>query len=54
MNANKERKRKEAEARNTKWASYSYTEQIQMLDDTFGVGKGASKQRAKIAKKMKG
>jgi len=54
MNATrKEQKRKEAVERNAKWAALSYEEQLQQINDLFGVDRGATKQRAKIAKLMK-
>lgn len=48
----KETKRKEAETRNGKWASLTFQQQLDSLDATFGKDQGASKQRAKILKKM--
>jgi hypothetical protein len=48
----KEQKRQEAEARNASWAALSLTQQLAHLDKMFGEGKGATKQRAKIAKAM--
>ena len=52
MNASTSTKREQAEARNAKWAAKSFDEQIAYLDNLFGKGKGAAKQRAKIAKQM--
>ena len=49
MKAHKEQKRKEAEERNSKWAALTYEDQISYLDKTFGLGRGAAKQRIKIA-----
>lgn len=43
-------RREEAEARNKAWASKSLDEQIAHLDSLFGEGKGAMKQRIKIAR----
>lgn len=48
----KEQRRAEAEARNALWASKTPQEQLAYLDNMFGAGKGASKQRAKLAKKL--
>jgi hypothetical protein len=48
----KAQRREEAESRNSKWAAKSYTEQLTYLDKLFGKGKGAGKQRAKIALAM--
>ena len=54
MNAvRKEIKQKEAVARNEKWASLTFEAQLGNLDDTFGKGNGAAKQRLKIAEKIK-
>jgi len=53
MKASKEQKRKEAEERNAKWAALSYEEQLEHINSVFGVDRGATKQRAKIAKLMK-
>lgn len=54
MKRNQEKKRKEALERNAKWASLSLVEQLKVLDYRLGVGEGAKKQRAKIAKKLNG
>ena len=48
----KARKRAEGEARLAIWTAKSPTEQLAYLDNLFGKGKGASKQRAKLAKKL--
>ena len=54
MNAErKATKRAEAEERNAKWAALTFEAQIAQLDKTFGKGKGATKQRLKIAEKIK-
>ncbi len=54
MNADRlETKRSEAEARNTQWAALSFEKQLSHLDSMFGKGKGGSKQRLKIAAKIK-
>ena len=45
----KAEKRREAEARNAKWAALSPKEQLAHLDQ---LGVTATKQRAKIAKKI--
>lgn len=50
MKATKEQKRKEAEERNAKWASLTYEEQLTQINTLFGVDRGATKQREKIAK----
>lgn len=53
MNAQrKEQKRNEAIARNEKWASLTFEQQLESLNTTFGKDKGATKQRAKIAAKI--
>jgi len=53
MNATrKEQKQKEAQERNEKWAALSYEEQLNQINTLFGVDRGATKQRAKIAKLM--
>lgn len=52
MKATKEQKRREAEERNAAWAVLTFEQQLESLDRAFGVGKGATKQRAKIAKKI--
>ena len=50
--ADRDRRREEAEARNAIWAALTPQQQLTELDKRFGVGKGATKQRAKLAKKL--
>lgn len=45
-------RRQEAETRNAAWAAKSYEQQLAALDSLFGAGKGAAKQRAKIARQI--
>lgn len=45
----KQRKREEAEARNSAWRALSPKEQLASLDRRLGKGVGAVKQRARIA-----
>lgn len=45
-------KREEAEKRNAAWQALSFEQQLEQLDKLFGKGKGATKQRAKIALKI--
>lgn len=47
-------KRAEGEKRNAAWQALTPQAQLAELDRRFGVGKGAGKQRAKLAKRMKG
>lgn len=49
----KERRRNEANIRNSVWAAFSPERQLNLLDNLFGQGLGAAKQRRKIAKKIK-
>lgn len=46
------RHREEHEARVDAWQALSPEEQLAELDKRFGVGKGATKQRERIAKAM--
>jgi hypothetical protein len=48
--ANKERRRVEAEARTAAWQAMTPNEQMLDLDSRFGKGKGSTKQRVKIQK----
>jgi hypothetical protein len=41
-----------AEERNELWSELSLTKQLEALDSRLGKGQGATKQRAKIEKKM--
>lgn len=50
--ADRERRRNEAEARNAIWAALTPQQQLAELDKRFGAGKGATKQRKKLAKKL--
>ena len=47
------RRRKQAEARNEKWADTSLKDQLASLDERFGEGIGAKRQRARIQEKIK-
>jgi hypothetical protein len=49
----KTQRREEAETRNVQWASKTFEQQIDYLDNLFGKDKGAAKQRSKISAKMK-
>ena len=51
--AERQRRREEAEVRNAKWAALTPQQQLDKLDQVFGIGLGAAKQRAKIAKRIK-
>lgn len=51
--AKKQRKREEAEVRNEAWRQLSPQEQLAELDKRFGKGKGATKQRKRLAKNGK-
>ena len=53
MKVTKEQKRKEAEERNSKWASLTHEQQLKHLDELFGKDQGATKQRLKIKEKIK-
>jgi len=46
----KDLRRREAEERNKAWSGLTHTQQLAALDLRFGEGKGATKQRARIAK----
>ena len=45
-------KRAEGEKRNAKWQALTFEQQLTSLDKTFGKGKGATKQRVKIARQI--
>jgi hypothetical protein len=45
-------RRKVAEESNASWAALPPADQLRLLDARLGVGVGAQKQRAKIAKQM--
>lgn len=47
-NDRKDRRRKEAEERNARWAALTPAEQLAELDKRFGAGIGATKQRARL------
>jgi len=49
--ANRNRRRTEAEARNAAWKALTPAEQIQTLDRRHGKGLGATKQRKRIVAK---
>jgi hypothetical protein len=51
--ADRQRRREEAEVRNSKWAALTPQQQLDSLDTTFGKDLGCAKQRAKIQKKIK-
>lgn len=48
----REARQSQAQWRNFEWAKLSGEQQIQALDQRLGVGQGAVKQRAKIARQM--
>lgn len=48
--AQREQKRKDAEARQRQRDELTPEEQIAVLDERLGVGKGAKKERARLAK----
>ena len=49
----KEKRREEAEKRNTRWRAMTPEKQLEELDKRLGKGKGAKKQRSKLLKKLK-
>lgn len=51
--ARKEQRVKDAAERSKAWRSLKPAQQLKELDNRLGVGMGASKQRAKIAKLLK-
>lgn len=48
----REEKREAAEKRNAEYAALTPAEQLKLLDARLGPGKGATKQRAKLAKQI--
>lgn len=52
--ARRETKRENAEARQRQRDELTPEEQIKILDDRLGVGQGATKERARLAKLMEG
>lgn len=51
--ADRQAKRREAaEARNARWAALSPDQQLDALDERFGEGVGATKQRIKLHNKL--
>jgi len=52
--ARRETKRENAEARQRQRDELSPEDQIKILDERLGVGQGATKERARLAKLMKG
>lgn len=52
-NGRKEDRKKEAIARQKERDNRSDKEQLKRLDDMFGKGKGAQKERARLEKKIK-
>ena len=48
----REEKRAAGEVRNAAWAVLTPTEQLKELDRKFGIDKGATRQRTKLAKKL--
>lgn len=52
MKASKNRRAEEAKVRQTKFDALTFEQRIAKLDKIFGRGKGAVKERAKIAKQI--